>query len=602
MSAGERTVKAIAEEVLGSQRVRAFWTANHYGVLPIAAQSYDIGAILPAVLYMTRWGHRRGKGRFGATFSLQIDDKLQVPTIGSVASALEAATESRLSGFGGEIGRAVLGDLLQTWCLENRSHATGHDEPVQRVYPAHYLASWIDLPGTIAHLRQVPEMLVALLADQPDGEWLEIGRSTAAFPIGVACTENPLLKVFGRHMGVRGRFVSDVSADRYDDAHAHDASIDELLMVRLAEACGGAPLKARGSDGSDRIANRLPLARRAAAVLRADLMQFIGHHGQTIPRPLLMPMLEAGIALGLTQVILSTSALLSDWERSGQVQALDQQRPWPLFVDASQGQDRRLREVSEMCTGETLRRHERLAVTMMVLRVLEDRVRVDRKLRDQLPAADRDSTALINLLGDVLHERHPRSQAIADAIDEDAMRLAEALSQEGQVPDIVERLREGQSHPAIRLGEALCQLMGDKLQRGNHAQALESALMTDSPHGLATKRRVYRAQPGGHRESQDLRAVVLQAPMLDFLVHRFLADGGSMLSLPGFLRRMREDHGLYIDQEPPGQSISQQLLADNKRFLERRLRDLGLLIGVNDAEGMKQIKPRYDREVNTHAA
>lgn len=75
-----------------------------------------------------------------------------------------------------------------------------------------------------------------------------------------------------------------------------------------------------------------------------------------------------------------------------------------------------------------------------------------------------------------------------------------------------------------------------------------------------------------------------------------------MLSLPGFLRRMREDHGLYIDQEPPGQSISQQLLADNKRFLERRLRDLGLLIGVNDAEGMKQIKPRYDREVNTHAA
>jgi len=28
--------------------------------------------------------------------------------------------------------------------------------------------------------------------------------------------------------------------------------------------------------------------------------------------------------------------------------------------------------------------------------------------------------------------------------------------------------------------------------------------------------------------------------------------------------------------------------------LERRLRDLGLLVGVNDAEAMKHLKPRFE--------
>jgi hypothetical protein len=28
-------------------------------------------------------------------------------------------------------------------------------------------------------------------------------------------------------------------------------------------------------------------------------------------------------------------------------------------------------------------------------------------------------------------------------------------------------------------------------------------------------------------------------------------------------------------------------------WLERRLRDLGLLVGVNDAESMKQLRPRF---------
>jgi hypothetical protein len=41
-------------------------------------------------------------------------------------------------------------------------------------------------------------------------------------------------------------------------------------------------------------------------------------------------------------------------------------------------------------------------------------------------------------------------------------------------------------------------------------------------------------------------------------------------------------------------TISNDLLQANRTTLERRLRDLGLLVGVNDAEAMKRLRPRFD--------
>jgi hypothetical protein len=41
-------------------------------------------------------------------------------------------------------------------------------------------------------------------------------------------------------------------------------------------------------------------------------------------------------------------------------------------------------------------------------------------------------------------------------------------------------------------------------------------------------------------------------------------------------------------------TISNDLLQANRLVLERRLRDLGLLIGVNDAEAMKRLQPRFE--------
>jgi hypothetical protein len=41
-------------------------------------------------------------------------------------------------------------------------------------------------------------------------------------------------------------------------------------------------------------------------------------------------------------------------------------------------------------------------------------------------------------------------------------------------------------------------------------------------------------------------------------------------------------------------SVSNDLLRENRSLLERRLRDLGLLVGVNDAESMKYLRPRFE--------
>jgi hypothetical protein len=66
------------------------------------------------------------------------------------------------------------------------------------------------------------------------------------------------------------------------------------------------------------------------------------------------------------------------------------------------------------------------------------------------------------------------------------------------------------------------------------------------------------------------------------------------LAFADFLRILHERHGLCVDVAPAGLTASNDLLRENRSILERRLRDLGLLVGVNDAESMKHLKPRFE--------
>ena len=152
-----KTAKTIAEEVLTPARVRDLWTANYLPALPFTPQNFDIGTLLPAMLYMARWGQRRGKGAFKDAYGISGNGKAVPPTIENVASGLLAKQPEALVGFDDANARLLLSDLLLTYCLENKGHEEGHDLQVQRVFATHYMASWVDLPDSVAHLRGVPE-------------------------------------------------------------------------------------------------------------------------------------------------------------------------------------------------------------------------------------------------------------------------------------------------------------------------------------------------------------------------------------------------------------------------------------------------------------
>ena len=598
-----RTARNIVEESLTKQRTDALWTANYLPVLPMTPQDFDIGALLPAILYMARWGHRRGKGKFTETFGQREGRVYKLPTIADVAKNL-VQLDSTLMDFNNETGQALLGDLLQAYCLENKSHALGHNEQVKRVFLTHYLASWLDLPKDSGHWRGVPELITVLLAQQKTGKYLESGNDQQAFSVGIKFTDNHLLKLFGRYMDIQGRF-SDLNSDVFVEEKATDIGIDELLSVRMAQSCGSAPLKAQGGEQVERIFNRHPLANRAADYLREDLSVFIEAYGAVVPRQAFLQMLESGISLGITNLLLSTASLLAVWETTGQVPESIQQISLPLFVDCSHGQDKVLRDLSEASTVECIRRYERLPLLMMLIRVLHNSVDDDTDLQDEINKSIPNASRLINFLGEIYLKRHQDSGAIYRDLKRDCERLARALENDPDIPEpeTAELLRNNKLNPVLRLAEALSQLMGDKQQRVKYLEALDSALMINQPNGLAIKRRVQRSQSGSTRRI-DLRSIVITTPLLEFLVHRHLyrtAKEPAPLSLQGFIKLLRDRYGLYISQEPPGQPIPQEMLLRNKAYLERRLRDLGLLIGVNDAESMKQLKPHYRVEISNVA-
>src|SRR5579875_41882 len=267
------TAKSIVDDVFGRTLSREIWTGNYEEVLPLTVGGFDLTAVLPAVFYMFRFGYRRGKGKFLQVFWGEggtSKERKRIATIDHIASIL--ATTDGFEGFESDVARAILGDLLLCFCLENAKRALGRQEQVQRVAPAHYMAGWIDLPESVAHLRFVPEMIVAMLADQK-GEYIEQNRETDRtwFAVGRGFEDNVLLRAF--HQGVlREGLLADRTADRFREETP--VGLDQLLMVRLAQHLGAPPDKVRGGDG-ERISNQRPISEKAAEHFSEDIRRFV---------------------------------------------------------------------------------------------------------------------------------------------------------------------------------------------------------------------------------------------------------------------------------------------------------------------------------------
>lgn len=598
-SSSPTAARAIVDEVLGRAMTRELWTSNYEHALPISVQDFDLTAILPAVFYMFRFGVRRGKGRFIETFG---------GTSGTPRERRRAATVDRISavlsqseafhGFDDDVTRAALGDLLLCFCLENRGHALGRLEQVQRVAPAHYMSSWVDLPDSVSNLRFVPETIVALLADQAGPEVAPNAEGDKTwFAVGRGFQDNVLLKAF--HQGVvREGLLGDRKADRFQEESA--VGLDQILMIRLAQQLDAPPDKLKG-PGGEKISNQRAIAKAASQDFSEDIRQFVRAYAEVIPRHAFVELLESCMSVGLTTLITSTFELLFGWARTGQIDERAEHTPASLFVDCSNGVAPQLRSLAEQSCDDYMRRIESVPVILMALRLLDYYSRFDPTLKKLNVAKRPYATAWLNLLGDVMFRRHGESELILKELDRKAQELSERLTDEYSDAASILRNDDAQPNPVWRLAEALTLLQGRKSTQNNVISLLDSASLTNRPHGLAAKRAVTRRGASDDTaKKRDVRSITFTDSVLDYLVHRHVLRNGKQLStrpiaLQEFLQLLRNKYGFYVDVSPAGYAVSNELLRSNRHTLERRLRDLGLLVGVNDAEAMKYLRPRFDR-------
>ena len=586
--------RQLVEDVLSRDMTREIWSGNYDKALPLSLYHFELPAILPAVFYMFRFGRSRGNGKFVQAFGSRTGTPAQrrrSATIEQIAQSLVHSAE--FSGFEGAVETTILGDLLLCYCLENKEHGLGRDRQVQRVAPAHYMASWVDLPQSVAHLRHVPEMIVAMLADQK-GDHVDLNEDgdRTWFAVGRGHEDNVLLRAFSHGVIRRGKILSDRTSDRFDEED-ESVGLDQLLMTRLAQQLEAAP-----KEGG-RISNQRPVAEKAAREFSEDMRRFLRSYAAPIPRHSLVGMLDSCIAVGMTTILTSTVETLSRWAEEGEVPGRQEQRPVYLFVDCSNGVDLHIRAQGERSMDDLMPRLERFFVVLMALRLLDYQARGHRKIKKEKVPTRPYATAWLNLLGELLHERHPEARRIHDRIEGDAEKLAEKLK--GDYPEAAGILddTDGERNPVWRLARGLMALM--TFQRGSFASMFDSSLLTERPNGLAVKRTTTQgtgSDPATTRRKRDVRSLVFTDSVLDYLVHLHLLPNGNKsgvrsLSFRDFIRILRERHGFHVDTAPPGMTISNELLQRNRAILERRLRDLGLLVGVNDAESMKRLQPRF---------
>jgi hypothetical protein len=588
------TPRAIMDEILGRHMTRELWTGNFEKALPLSIQSFDLSAILPAIFYMFRFGQRRGKGKFLETFGLETGTAKELRKSATIERVTSKLSENfRFEGFHGDVEQAILGDLLLCFCLENRKHALGRNEQIQRVAPTHYMASWLDLPERVAHLRYVPEMAVAMLANQ-DGEFVVQNKEgdRTWFAVGRGFEDNVLLHAF--HKGVKRQGeLGSLTSDRFIEETL--VGIDQLLMVGLAQQIGSAPDKLRGEEG-EKISNQRPIAEKASRDFSEDIRRVVRSYANVIPRQAFVEMLESCISVGLTTIISSVAEILFDWAVTGEIKKPSDQKPAFLFVDCSNGVEKKLRSLSEQSVDDYFRRLERLPVIFMALRLLDWGAKYDPKIRKLNIPTRPYATSWINMLGELLFERMQESHAILYELNRKAVELGERLQEE--YPEAAKILlnEDIQPSPVWRLAESLTALQGKK---STQAILIDSALLMNCRNGLGVKRTTLRQKTQQPlKQRQDIRSMIMTDSVLDYLVHLHVLKSGNRsgvrpISFQSFVRKIHERYGFCVDVAPAGMTISNDLLQMNRIVLERRLRDLGLLIGVNDAEAMKRLSPRF---------
>ena len=123
--------RTLVDDILGRKMTREIWSGNYDKVLPVSVQDFALSSILPAVFYMFRFGQRRGIGNFLKTFGDKSGSPSQIRRSVNIERIAERLSHiEELDGFNCEPEKAILGDLLLCFCLENVKHGLGRDQQI----------------------------------------------------------------------------------------------------------------------------------------------------------------------------------------------------------------------------------------------------------------------------------------------------------------------------------------------------------------------------------------------------------------------------------------------------------------------------------------
>jgi hypothetical protein len=434
----------------------------------------------------------------------------------------------------------------------------------------------------MSHLRNVPETLVSILSQGKN-------YSKGPLQIGANLKNNLLLSLFGDGTSIKGE-SSSIKSDFFDEQYS--VGIDQLLTIRISQFLGEAPKTVKDSN----ISEQKMIAEVSAKNFFEDFNIFLRAYKKIIPRLSLLPMIESCLSIGFASLYLSTLSMILYWEKTGELPKSQEQSPWSLFVDCSLSQNYDLRRFSELCMDDLVRKLARLPVCFMCLRILDNWAQSEKI--GNLPNGITNPSERINFLGKLLRGELEESRDLVRDISKKCVNIYDSAVKNNEA-DNLQILQNDTIHPVWRLAEAMFSVCRPNDVIKKSRLFMDNCLMAGQPNGIAFKRKA--AFEG--KSNADRRSIILTNTALDYLVHRHLRKGNKntaekSLSVSEFLRILQERYGFYIDQSPPGLSVPSELLQKNRAFLERRLRDMGLFVGVNDAESMKRLKARYKEPEN----
>lgn len=590
----ERNIEIIFQNVLNQATWKSLKTSNYQRAIPFTPQDFSLGAILPAIIYMFRWGKKRGIGKFKKKFNNNNN-----PSIDVVSSILSKS--NYFSNFNDKEKLSILGDLLLTFNLENKKHSEGRVEEVQRIYPTHYMSSWIDLPDKIGNLRGIPELIFTILYDQKEGTTiLRDKHSKLFFKIGAEFNSTSFLSAFSKGMKLQGdenSFTSDLFDEGTDSIGIH-----ELLAIRIAGVCESPPASEVNNNKTNNISNIKPITIKANKIFREDIYHFVKAYSKKIPSQSFIKMIESCISLNLSNIIILTIKHINFWEINGSLPNNDVKnfKPSPIFVDLSMGLDNEIRIKSEESMLSIHKMINQFGENLMILRILDVYSKREDEYRRDLRALEENPIGidLINYLGDIYVDIDKKHKEFHRIIKRIVNEIRENLEENDETVDYLNLLTEFENDNSIKtLAKLLSKFMGTKSLYTKYIAFLNSCLLINEPNGFAKKRRVSRTDAYGKEKKIEVSSFTLSDVFLDFLVHRYLvsekADTIIYLTLNQFIEKLKENYNIYINESPEGMNINGEILIRNKEYLEKRLRDLGLLTGVNDADEMKELKNRF---------